>query len=104
MAEPQIQSPEDLDLMTEEDVVTLLQEQHRNSIGFEGSTEVPQQRSDAMDRYLGEKYGDEVDGRSQIISRDVTDAVEWAMPQLIDVFFGGEHVVELDPQPRLNGC
>lgn len=53
------------------------------------------ERSDAMDRYLGEPYGDEVPGRSQVITRDVLDSVEWMLPNLLELFLA-DKVVEFN--------
>ena len=51
--------------------------------------------------YRGELPGitqeDKDDGRSDIVSRDVHDAVMATMPDLIRVFTGPEHVVEFQP-------
>ncbi len=54
-------------------------------------------RSEALDRYLGKPYGNEVEGRSQVVSRDTWDTVEWIKPQLADVFCGGDQVVSFAP-------
>src|SRR5690606_4720812 len=45
----------------------------------------------------GEPYGDEEDGRSQAISRDVLETVEWLMPDLLRVFMGSDDVVHYEP-------
>ena len=105
MAEPALIIPEE-DLPEEvgvdpEELAQMLSEQHRQAIGGADYSEVSQQRAEGMNRYMGEPYSGSlapVEGRSQVNSRDLTDAVEWAKPQLIDVFFGGDQVVELDPQ------
>lgn len=54
-------------------------------------------RSKALDYYLGNPMGNEVDGRSQVISRDVWDTVEWIKPQLAEVFCSGDQVVQFMP-------
>jgi hypothetical protein len=59
---------------------------------------VSEDRSKALDRYLGNPYGNEVEGRSQVVSRDVWDTVEWIKPQLADVFVGGDQVVSFAPK------
>jgi hypothetical protein len=55
-------------------------------------------RSEALDRYLGHPMGNEIDGRSQVVSRDVWDTVEWLKPQLAEVFCGGDQVVSFSPR------
>ena len=48
--------------------------------------------------YLGDEFGNEVDGRSRVVSRDVRDAVQSVLPSLMRVFFGTEKVVEFVPR------
>lgn len=54
-------------------------------------------RSKALDYYLGNPMGNEVEGRSQVISRDVWDTIEWIKPQLAEVFCSGDVVVQFTP-------
>lgn len=54
-------------------------------------------RSDLFDRYMGEPYGDEVQGRSQFVSTDVADAVEAILPDIMDVFTSSEGLIEFQP-------
>ncbi|WP_171232176.1 hypothetical protein [Ruegeria sp. HKCCA4812] len=61
------------------------------------STDVEEIRSDLMDRYLGEKYGDEKTGKSQFISTDISDAIEAILPDIMDVFTSAEDILEFDP-------
>jgi hypothetical protein len=55
-------------------------------------------RSEALDYYLGKPLGNEVEGRSQVINRTVWDTVEWLKPQLADVFCSGEELVSFTPR------
>lgn len=55
-------------------------------------------RAAAIDYYLGEPFGNEVEGRSQVISMDVQDTIEAALPQLLKVFVSGDRVVAFDPK------
>lgn len=54
-------------------------------------------RSDLLDRYLAEPYGDEEEGRSQFIASDVADAVEAILPDVMDVFTSSEDILEFTP-------
>ena len=47
-------------------------------------------RADAIDYYLGQPFGNEEEGRSQVISYDVQDTIEAALPQLLKVFVAGD--------------
>src|SRR3546814_10218682 len=51
----------------------------------------------ALDYYLGEPFGNEQEGRSQVVSTDVADTVEWIRPSLLRIFTGGDEVVRFEP-------
>lgn len=51
----------------------------------------------ALSYYLGLPNGTEVEGRSQINSTDVADAIEWIMPQIMKSFTQNNEVVIFDP-------
>lgn len=52
---------------------------------------------DAERLYLGGPLGTEVDGRSKVVSKDLQDAVEWAMPSLMRMFHGTDQPVSFEP-------
>ena len=58
------------------------------------------ERRQANTNYYGEPRGDEVEGRSQVISRDVFEVIEQQMPDLMKIFYGGQNVVEVSAQGR----
>jgi hypothetical protein len=53
--------------------------------------------AEGIDFYLGEPFGNEEDGKSSVISRDVMDVIEWIMPSLMRVFTSSERAVVFDP-------
>ena len=55
-------------------------------------------REQALRYYRGELFGNEVDGRSQIVSRDVADAIDGMMPSLLRIFSSGSDVVRFVPR------
>jgi len=55
-------------------------------------------RAESTRYYLGDPFGNEVDGRSQVVSRDVRDSVQAVLPSMMRVFFGSEKVVEFVPR------
>ena len=55
-------------------------------------------RAEAEKFYLGDEFGNEEEGRSQVISTDVRDTIQGILPSLMRIFFGGEHTVEFAPQ------
>ena len=62
------------------------------------SSEIASDRADALDRYLGKPYGDEKAGRSQVVSRDVSDVVEGVTANVLKPFVGGDRVVVFNPR------
>lgn len=61
------------------------------------SSELQDARNEALDHYLGKPYGNEVDGRSQVIMRDVADTIEWIKPSLMKIFASGDEVCKFEP-------
>lgn len=66
----------------------------------EGSTnsQLSSERAENLDYYFGRPFGNEIDGRSSVVSTDVRDTIEWIMPSLIRIFCSGDRVVEFEPQ------
>ena len=67
-----------------------------DSIGYL-ETETTDQRQEALEYYLREKYGNEVPGRSQIVTGEVAEAVDGAMPQLMKIFTSTSDAVVFEP-------
>lgn len=57
-------------------------------------------REAATQYYRGALFGDEKEGRSKVVSRDVHDTVGAILPSLLRIFFGPERVVEFVPQSQ----
>ena len=55
-------------------------------------------RAESTKYYRGDPFGNEVDGRSQVVSRDVRDSVQAVLPSMMRVFFGSEKVVQFVPR------
>ncbi len=83
--------------ITEEELVTIIDQHINDSLGY--GDEVARQRELAMEYYLGnpDGLGNEVEGRSQFISTDVQDIIEWIMPSLMRVFTGGDEICTFNP-------
>lgn len=56
--------------------------------------DVSELRAFNFNRYYGKKYGNEREGHSQFTTREVFEAVEWAMPSIIRVFASNSRSVE----------
>jgi len=58
--------------------------------------EYSQERIRAMDFYLGEPMGNEVEGRSSVVSTEVSDTIEAIMPNLMRVFTANDQYVRFN--------
>ena len=83
--------------MTKRELSAHLEQEISAALGYKDG-KLTEQRSDALDRYYGKKYGNEQEGRSQIVTRDVADVIEWIMPSLMKIFTSGDKVVQFEPQ------
>lgn len=84
---------EDADEMDEEDYIAAI------SAGIEAAedyidTELSPDREEAARYYRAEKFGNEIDGRSQVVMSEVRDTVLSIMPSLLRVFCGNTDAVE----------
>lgn len=61
-------------------------------------SEISPLRAEATRYYHGRPFGDEKEGRSKVVSRDVRDTVMAIMPSLLRIFFSSEQVVEYVPR------
>jgi hypothetical protein len=95
MLKREIELPEE-EIMTEEELQGVVSSEITDSISFIDEDVAPI-RAQATEYYLGEPFGDEEEGRSQVVSTDVRDTVKAMMPSLMRVFFGPERVVEFMP-------
>lgn len=55
-----------------------------------------EERANAIDFYNGEPFGDEEDGRSQVVSRDVAEVVDYMTVSVLRTMASGDRVVEFD--------
>ncbi len=82
--------------LDEHTISGLLGEQIRNSYGFFES-ELTQSRRKANEYYFGEAFGNEVEGRSQVVSTDVADTIESILPPLLRIFTASDNIVRVEP-------
>lgn len=67
-----------------------------NAIGFI-ETETVEQRRKSIQYYNRDPYGNEVEGRSQIVTGEVAEAIDGALPALLRVFTQSDDVVRFEP-------
>lgn len=74
---------------------SILEAEINDSIGFL-ETETTDERQRALEYYLREPYGNEVDGKSSIVTGEVAEVVDGALPQLMRVFTSSNDAVEFE--------
>ncbi|NBW16100.1 MAG: hypothetical protein EBR82_49765, partial [Caulobacteraceae bacterium] len=88
-------SPEELQVEREGELLRLLKAEENDALGYRQS-ELQQQQIDALKHLYGEPYGDEEDGRSRVVTREVFETISWAIPDLMRVFAGGGNTIYLE--------
>ncbi|HKZ41712.1 MAG TPA: hypothetical protein VJ044_12160, partial [Candidatus Hodarchaeales archaeon] len=93
--------------MEDSELKSIIQAEIANAIGTytsggtSGTTtstsSLSSQREKAMDYYLARPFGNEQEGRSQVVSTDVMDTIEWIMPSLIRIFTSSDKAVSFEP-------
>jgi hypothetical protein len=82
--------------MTEQELKAIVAAEIADATAFAGGR-LADERRKALDYYLGEPFGNEQEGRSQVVSTDVADTVEWILPSLLRIFTAGDEVVRFEP-------
>ena len=82
--------------MEEREIVSVIEQEIAQSIGhWDGS--LAAEREQELKYYLGEPYGNEVEGESQVVSTDVADTVEGILPSVLRTFTASDDAVRFDP-------
>tara|TARA_R110000744_G_scaffold164380_1_gene281468 strand:- start:2955 stop:5108 length:2154 start_codon:yes stop_codon:yes gene_type:complete len=83
-------------MKSDSEILSLLNSEIRASSGYIGG-EIVTRRKKSLEYYLGKPFGNEQEGRSQVISTDVSDTVESLMPSLMKIFTAGDNVFHCEP-------
>lgn len=83
--------------LTDDEILAKVDKCEVASYGINDAT-LTADRAEAFRYYMGEPFGNEVTDRSQVVSRDVLDTIESALPQLLKVFVSGDEVVRFFPR------
>lgn len=84
-------------MRNEADLLAAINYAESKAYGSESNSDLSAVRARSIEDYLGEPYGNEVEGQSQVVSRDVFDAIEWTKPKILRIFTGGDAVCRFDP-------
>ena len=83
--------------MDEQKLKVILEAEIDDSIGYV-ETETVEQRTKAINYYNRYEYGNEVDGRSKIVTGEVAEVVDGALPQLMRIFAGSDELGRFEPR------
>lgn len=75
---------------------SILESEIDDAIGYL-ETETTDERQRALEYYNRESYGNEVEGKSQIVTGEVAEVVDGALPQLMRVFTSSDDAVVFEP-------
>ena len=81
------------------DLRALLDSENQDALAGMKADKLAADRAKALDYYVGDMSSDmpAEEGRSRAVSSDVADTIEGLMPQLMEIFCGGDEVVEFNP-------
>ena len=83
--------------LDEMQVKSILAHEIEDALGGMGS-QVNDERIRALRFYHGRLFGNEVEGRSQVVLTDVADTIEWILPSLMRMFTGGQYIARFLPR------
>ncbi len=80
-------------------LLSIVSEERKNSVGFENDTELANDRNRALEYAKGEmKDVKALKNRSAVVDTAISDAIETVMPDLMEIFTGGEDIVAFTPK------
>ncbi len=82
--------------MTDDELRSAVDHEVSESAAWTGS-HLAAERERNLAYYHGAPMGNEVDGRSKVVSWDVFEVVESALPDLLEPFFAGDDIAEFEP-------
>lgn len=85
--------------MGETELVALLQDQEKMAVSYRSSELAEEQRL-ALEYYDALPFGDEEEGRSQVVSPDVAEAVDYMTISILRTVVSGDRVVEFEAKQQ----
>jgi hypothetical protein len=85
--------------LTLRQVKAILQGEKADSLSTSAASKLSNDRTTALNYYLGDMETDfsATEGRSRVVSTDVSDVVDGLMPALMDIFCSGDTVAKFNP-------
>jgi hypothetical protein len=92
--------------MKDEEILSILRAEISTAAGSATTSRLQEDRRKALKYYMGDPYGDELDGRSSVVTTEFRDTVESLLPQLMKIFMSSDTVVQFRPETPADepGC
>lgn len=81
--------------MDDTELLRILDDESKQTLIYK--SDITEDRDRSTRAYMRKPYGNEEEGRSQVVTSDVFDAVEGMLPDLIEVFTSSDKAVIFDP-------
>lgn len=85
-----------MEKMDDRTLVSIIKANREESLGVDDG-ELSNERAIALDHYHGRPLGNEQEGRSAVVSRDLAEAVDAIMPDIMRVFVSSGNIAEFIP-------
>lgn len=82
--------------LSDEELVAIVEREFTNALGVEGG-DISRDRAKAWDYYLSRKFGNEIEGQSQVVTSDVSDVLDGMMPSILRIFSIEDNLATFDP-------
>lgn len=85
---------------SDSELIAIVKARKSSSLGTDadGGNTLSIRRENLLKEYNGEPYGDERTGQSKIVTRQMMEAVEWALPSLMRIFASTDKIGEFKPE------
>ena len=80
---------------TDSELLQVISQEVQNSLGYYTS-DLSEQRQQSLKYYLGEPYGNEVEGRSAVVTQELLETVESVLPSLMRMFTQSDRMVRFE--------
>lgn len=78
-------------------LLKILKEEEQDASAYYDS-ELAEIQAEAMRRYHAQPYGVEREGRSQVVTHDVEDTINWMLPKLMRTFLASDEMVSVEDE------
>lgn len=79
-------------MLSDQQINSIVGAEEDDALDYEN--EISKKRETLIDYYNQQKYGDETEGQSSVVTSEVADTVEWMVPSLLRIFTQGRNVAE----------